>query len=273
MAKKPLLSASGLSLTQQNLVFQTVFGIEKYHDGMRYLHIGPQHSEYGRNTSTYRTLWYRMIWDVISPIFAIYRALSHRITLKYQANTLQRKPTTLLLSSIFFGSGSLPPSSLVSRLPFLSSLCCPSDGHILVLTAPPANSNQSPYESAFYLREWLFLCYFLFSFFPEPFYFLLPGTVWLLWGTWYFVYCYESRVLPMIQYHYVVRYVVDVVDAIYRAVVHQWLTHVLLKCHCSVISVIGYDGAAGPCSWNLTIQCLIPAVVELSSLFVIFYTY
>ena len=49
VAKRPLLSASGSSLTQNNLVFLIVFGTEKYLDGIRYLHtnISTQISGYG----------------------------------------------------------------------------------------------------------------------------------------------------------------------------------------------------------------------------------
>ena len=103
---KLLYSTSISALPNCNLVFITVFGIEKCFDGIRtisrYLDISPQNSGYGCDISIYRISWYRMMCDMISRSIAIYHATSHRITPKHQAKTTSTKPTTLLRSTICF---------------------------------------------------------------------------------------------------------------------------------------------------------------------------
>ena len=74
-----------------------VFGIEKqYFGGIRCLDVSPRSPGYwsSYDISTYRILWYRMIWNM--GYFAIYHAVPHRITPKKQANS----PATSLLSTV-----------------------------------------------------------------------------------------------------------------------------------------------------------------------------
>ena len=96
VAEGSLLRASGPSVIQYYLVFLMVFGIEKYFDGMRYLHISPHNSGYGCDTSMYPNLLYHMIRDMISPSIPIYNAISHRITQKPKARTTSTKTDYLV---------------------------------------------------------------------------------------------------------------------------------------------------------------------------------
>ena len=98
-----LVSFSGPSLTQYNLIFLIVFGTEKILTGYDITkRISPQTSGYGCDISVYRILWYRRIWDMISRSIAIYQWISHRISPKHQAKQLQREPTVLLRSTACF---------------------------------------------------------------------------------------------------------------------------------------------------------------------------
>ena len=83
VAERSLLSASGPSLIQYYLVFLIAFGIAKYFDGMRYLHISPHNTGNGCDISMYPNLLYHMMWDMISPYIAIFHAVTHRITRKH----------------------------------------------------------------------------------------------------------------------------------------------------------------------------------------------
>ena len=89
-----------------------------------------------------------MIWDMISLYIAIYHAISHRITSKHQANTDSTKTHLVnhlaAVYSCFFQLCQCPHLGLSSVWPFLSSFCCPSAGHIVGLTVPPANNNLVP---------------------------------------------------------------------------------------------------------------------------------
>ena len=76
----------------------------------------------------------------------IYRdTMSHWITSKHQANTNSTKTHHLVaVYSCFFRLCLCPHLGLSSVWPFSSSFCCPSDGHIIGLTVPPANSKLVP---------------------------------------------------------------------------------------------------------------------------------
>ena len=142
----------------------------------------------------YIVLWHRMIWDMISRyIIAIYHAISHRITSKHKVNAIQRNPTTSLRSTlVFFGL----VSALILACPrsgiFLPSFCCPSAGHIIGLTEPPANSSLFPWRLGL-LPERMFVLlhfpiYFVFSFLSSRlFSFLIPGTWYSLVVATYFM--------------------------------------------------------------------------------------
>ena len=78
---------------------------------------------------------------------------------------------------LFFRLCLCPHLGLSSVWPFSSSFCCPSDGHIIGLTVPPANSNLVP-SGLGLLSEHVRLSLFhfsFFSFFPCLFFFLIPG--------------------------------------------------------------------------------------------------
>ena len=102
VAERPLLSPTGPSLIQYNLVFLLVFGIEKYFDRMRRPHITPKNSGYGCDTSMYCNLRYHIVWDMISPSIAIYHAISHRSTPKHQAKTTSTKTDHIVAVYVFF---------------------------------------------------------------------------------------------------------------------------------------------------------------------------
>ena len=130
-----------------------------------------------------------MIWDMISRYIAIYHTISHRTTPKQQAN----KPATSLRSTVCFSSLFLPSSWLVflPSLLTLSSFCCPSVGHIIGLTAPPANKNSNIIPSGLSLlpeRMFVFvsfICVFSPLFLSVFFAFLVPLSATYLRGTWY----------------------------------------------------------------------------------------
>ena len=159
-----------------------VFGIENYSDWMRHLHISPHKSGYGCDTCMYPNLLYHMIRDTIPPSFAICHAISHRITQKLQAKTTSTKTDHLgaayvllwlLVSALFLPC--LPPC-------FLSSLCCPSDGHITGLTVPLANINLVPSWSGL-LRECMivFVASASFVSFPVSFPLLFYTSKYFAW--------------------------------------------------------------------------------------------
>ena len=50
VAERSLPTGSGPRFVQYHLVFLIVFGVEKYFDGMRCLHISPHNSGYGCDT-------------------------------------------------------------------------------------------------------------------------------------------------------------------------------------------------------------------------------
>ena len=113
---------------------------------------------------------------------AIYHAISHRITPKYQANIISTKTHHLVgVYSCSFRLCLCPHLGLSSVWP-LSSFCCPSAGHIIGLTVPPANSNLVhsglgllPERMFFFFFFPHFSCFF-FSLFPCLFSFVIPGT-------------------------------------------------------------------------------------------------
>ena len=88
---------------------------------------------------------------------------------------------------------SLPSSWLVflPSLLTLSSFCCPSVGHIIGLTAPPANKNSNIIPSGLSLlpeRMFVFvsfICVFSPLFLSVFFAFLVPLSATYLRGTWY----------------------------------------------------------------------------------------
>ena len=144
--------------------------------------MSPKHSGYGYDISIYRISWYRMMRGMISRCIAIYHALSHTQDhletpgkSKFNENPPPRCGLLLLFSA-------LPLPSSWPVWPFLSSFCCPSAGHIIGLTVPPANSDLLPsglgllpermyvFDSFFFFFSFLF-----FSFFP------------CLFDTWYLV--------------------------------------------------------------------------------------
>ena len=172
--RRSLLSASGPSLIQYYVVFLVVFDIEKYFDGMRCLRISPHNSGYGCDTSVCPSLLYHMIRD-ISPSIAIYHAISHRITQKAPGknNFNENRPPCcglrFALAPCLLSLLALSPAWL-----FLSSFCCPSDGHIVGLTVPLAIINLIP--SWFGLLPECMIVFvpsFCFRSFPHSFPFLL----------------------------------------------------------------------------------------------------
>ena len=188
VAEGSLLRASGPSVIQYYLVFLMVFGIEKYFDGMRYLHISPHNSGYGCDTSMYPNLLYHMIRDMISPSIPIYNAISHRITQKPKARTTSTKPTTLLRSTFCFGFLSLPSSCLVSRLAFFVVRLLPIrwTHHRTDRTT----SKHQPCPLVIRPPTWVhdcFCCVFLFSIFPCLFSLLVTHIA-----------CYRYRDIPNI---------------------------------------------------------------------------
>ena len=125
-----------------------------------------------------------MIWDMVSRYIAIYHAISHRITSKHQVNTNSTKTHHLVaVYSCFFRLCLCPHLGWFSVRHFLSSFCCPSAGHIIGLTVPPANSNLVPSRLGL-LPERMFVLFhfsFLLSFYYfRLFFFLIPGNLVLL---------------------------------------------------------------------------------------------
>ena len=81
---------------------------------------------------------------MISRYIAIYHAISHRITSKYQANTNSTKPHHPDAGYFsFFRLCLCPHLGLFSVWPSSSSFCCPSAGHIIGLTAPPVGRTHT----------------------------------------------------------------------------------------------------------------------------------
>ena len=114
----------------------------------------------------------------------IYRdTISHRITSKDQANTNSMKTHHLVaVFSCFFRPCLCPHLGLSSVWPFSSSFCCPSAGHIIGLTVPPANSSLVPSGLGLLPEH---VCLFLFHF---SFYFLcFLSLSFFLLDTWYLV--------------------------------------------------------------------------------------
>ena len=71
--------------------------------------------------------------------------VSRRITSKRQENTNSTKTSHLVaVFFCFFRLGLCSHLVLSSIWPFSSFFCCPSDGHIIGLTVPPANSKLVP---------------------------------------------------------------------------------------------------------------------------------
>ena len=100
-----------------------------------------------------------------------------------QINTNSRKTHHLVaVFSCFFRLCVRPHLGLSSVWPFSSCFCCPSDGHIIGLTVPSANSNLVPSGLGLlpeHVRLFLFhfsFFFLFFSFFPCLFSFLIPGT-------------------------------------------------------------------------------------------------
>ena len=109
--------------------------------------------------------------------------MSHRITSKHQANTKSTKTHHVVaVFSCFFRLCLCPHLRVSSVWPFSSSFCS-SDGHIVGLTVPPANSNLVPSglgllpeHVRLFFSHFLF-CFLFFSFtvfFPS--WHLVPGT-------------------------------------------------------------------------------------------------
>ena len=124
-----------------------------------------------------------MIRDKISRYIAICHAMSHWITSIHQENTNSTKTHHLVaVYSSFFRLCLCPHLGLSYVGPFLSSLCCPSAGHIIGLTVPPANSNLVPsglrlLPDRMFVFASFFFSFLFFSFFPCLFSFLIPGTL------------------------------------------------------------------------------------------------
>ena len=124
-----------------------------------------------------------MKWDIISRYIAIYHAISHRITSKHQVNTTSTKTHQLVaVYSCFFRLCLCPHLGLSSVWHILSSFCCPSAGHIIGLTVPPANSNLVPSRLGL-LPERMFVFSHFSIFFSLLFFF--PSL--FLLDTWYLV--------------------------------------------------------------------------------------
>ena len=118
---------------------------------------------------------------------------THRITSKHQANKNSTKTHHLVaVYSCFFRLCLCPHLGWFSVRHFLSSYCCPSAGHIIGLTVPPANSNLVPSRLGL-LPERMFVLlhfpiYFVFSFLSSRlFSFLIPGTWYSLVVATYFM--------------------------------------------------------------------------------------
>ena len=120
-----------------------------------------------------------MIWDMIPRCISRYDVTPDHLETpgKYKFNENPPPRCVLLL---FFSALSLP-SSWLALWAFSSSFCCPSDGHIIGLTVPPANSNLVPSGLGLlpeHLRLFLFhfSSFLYFSFFTCLFSFFIPGT-------------------------------------------------------------------------------------------------
>ena len=82
---------------------------------------------------------------MISPSTAIYHAIWHRITPKHQAKTTLTKTRPPCCGLPFaLAPGLYPFLALSPAWPILLSFSCPSGGHIIELTVPPANINPVP---------------------------------------------------------------------------------------------------------------------------------
>ena len=156
---------------------KNVFGIEEYFD------ISPKNSGNGYNISIYRILRYRMIGDTKYDI-TIYRDVSCDTTPDHLetpgVNTNSTKTHYLVaVYSCFFRLCLCPHLGLSSVWHFLSSFCCPSAGHIIGLTVPPANSNLVPPRLGLLPGRMFVLFHFRFFFLFisfRLFSFLIPGT-------------------------------------------------------------------------------------------------
>ena len=169
VADRSLLSASGPSLIQYSLVFLIVFGIEKYFDGMRYLYGSPHTPGYGCDTSMYPNLWYHMIWDTISPSEILSWYVICDITPAHHKTPGKNyfKENRPLCCGLSFALAPClcPLLALSPASPFLSCFCCPSTGHNIVLTVPPANTNLAPSRLGL-LPECMIVYIPFFVFFP-----------------------------------------------------------------------------------------------------------
>ena len=214
---------------------KNVFGIEEYFD------ISPKNSGNGYNISIYRILRYRMIGDTKYDI-TIYRDVSCDTTPDHLetpgVNTNSTKTHYLVaVYSCFFRLCLCPHLGLSSVWHFLSYFCCPSAGHIIGLTVPPANSNLVPSRLGL-LPERMFVLFhfsiFFYSFLSFRLFSLISGTWYSLVVAKYLKYI----VVDVVGYFRLMICCRDIVDVVYATHIysspHQW--HVM-SC------------------WNAGIQC------------------
>ena len=122
-----------------------------------------------------------MIWDMIPRYKSRYDVTPDHLETPGQYKLNENTPPRCGVL-LFFSALSLPSSWLPSVWPFSSCFCCPSDGHIIGLTVPSANSNLVPSGLGLlpeHVRLFLFhfsFFFLFFSFFPCLFSFLIPGT-------------------------------------------------------------------------------------------------
>ena len=120
-----------------------------------------------------------MMRGMISRCIAMYQAISHtqdHLETPGKSRFNEKPPPRCGLLVLF---SALPLPSSWPAWPFLSSFCCPSAGHIIELTVPPANSHLLPSGLGLVPeRMYVFGSSFIFFvFFPSlSFRYLIPGT-------------------------------------------------------------------------------------------------
>ena len=131
---------------------------------------------------------------MISRSIPMYHSVSHRITSKHQANANSTKTHHLVaVYSCFFRLCLRPHLGLSSVWPFSSSFCCPSAGHIIGMTVPPANSNLVP-SGLGLLPERMFVFVSFCTLFYTKYILFLSLSFFLL-DTWYLVLAVVARYL------------------------------------------------------------------------------
>ena len=139
----------------------------------------PKNSGYGYDVQ-YLDISYLVISHDMGCDITTYRDISCDITpdhLETQVNTNSTKTHHLVVVYTCFFGCLCPRLGLPSVWYVLSSFCCPSAGHTIGLTVPPANSNLVPSRLGLLPERMFVLFHFsIFFFFLSVFFFFIPGT-------------------------------------------------------------------------------------------------